>query len=115
MGLPPRPAPDPRLHPFDGGFAELRHNGEIRGHFRTRVSTFWSPGRPQSLQWWVWFDVVWSDGVRENPTEDYPPWTYVTEVLEGHFGWLGPRHPGTYEVVWLEGDERKRLQENWDG
>jgi hypothetical protein len=108
-----RPAPDPDLASFDDGFAELRQDGEIRGHFRTTVGTFWSPSRPRSRQSWVWFDVAWSDGVRENPFEDYPPWIYVAEVLEGHFDWEGPRHAGKYEVLWLEGDEQRHLRESW--
>ena len=66
-----RPAPDPRLGPFDGGVAELRRGGEVRGHLSTTVSTSWSPGRPLARQWWVWFEVAWSDGVREVPVEDY--------------------------------------------
>ncbi|MGQ0842740.1 MAG: hypothetical protein ACT4QF_01265 [Sporichthyaceae bacterium] len=108
-----RAAPDPDLTPFDDGFAELRRDGGIRGRLRTTVGTFWSPSRPLSRRSWVWFDVVWSDGTRENPFEDYPPWTYVTEVLEGHFDWEGTTHAGEYEVVWLEGDEQRRQGENW--
>lgn len=77
------------------------------GHVVTSVSTFWSPGRPLALQWWVWFDVTWADGRRENPFEDYEPWEVVGEVKRGVFTWEGPDdRAGEYQAVWLEGEEK---------
>lgn len=62
------------------------------------------------MQQWVWLLIVWADGTREGPFEDYPPWTTVAEIQRGIFVWeaAGPRS-GEYEVEWLpEGDRQAR-------
>jgi len=38
-----------------------------------------------SQQRWVWFIVVWANGVRERSFEDYAPWTAVREIESGTF------------------------------
>ncbi len=46
------------------------------------------PFRPLRPQWWIWFLVVWADGQRERPVEDYPPhWLTVDELERGQFKW----------------------------
>jgi hypothetical protein len=102
------PDPDPTLDPFHEGVAVLRRNGDLAGHVATVVSTFWSPSRPLSRQWWVWFIVVWANGDRERPFEDYPPWTAVRELQSGTFSWDdGDAHRGEYTVEWLSEGERE--------
>ncbi len=102
------PTPDSTLDPFRGGVAVLFSNGDLAGHLAASVGTFWSPSRPLSRQWWVWFIVVWSDGVRERPFEDYPPFSVVEEIVSGTFTWeeAGP-HGGSYTVEWVPAGERE--------
>ncbi|MFD1860706.1 hypothetical protein EHW97_11220 [Aeromicrobium camelliae] len=64
----------------------------------------------------MWIVVVWADGVKEFPIEDYPPWTYVAEMRSGYLDWndgADPSRFGRYEVEWMPpqqaGDERARL------
>jgi hypothetical protein len=61
---------------------------------------------------WVWLVVVWDDGVKERAVEDYPPWTYVTEMRAGYFDWEGHR-AGHYGIEWVPPEpapaERERL------
>lgn len=108
------PAPDPMLDPFRDGTAVLRRDGRVAGHVATSVGSFWSPSRPLTRQWCVWFLVVWSDGTRERSVEDYPPWTYVKEMKRGVFDWVaGPGAPraGVYEVEWLPLDRAREARE----
>lgn len=57
------------------------------------------------MQDWVWMIVVWADGDREDPIEDYPPWSYVSEVRSGVFVHEGPGpRRGEYVVEWLPAD-----------
>jgi len=103
---------DPALEVFDRGCLILRRDGVFAGHVATTLSSFWSPGRPFTMQQWVWYLVVWADGERERPQEDYPPWTTVDEIQNGGFLWLddGPRG-GEYVAEWLpEPDARAQ----WD-
>ena len=55
------------------------------------------------MQDWVWLLVVWADGDRELPLEDYPPWSAVAELRSGVFAHdaPGPRH-GEYGVERLD-------------
>lgn len=82
------PEPDPSLDVFRDGVAVLRREGQVAGHVATPVKTFWAPlGFSRRRQWWVWYIVVWADGAREQPGEDYPPWTAVREMQSGTFSW----------------------------
>jgi hypothetical protein len=102
---------DSALDVFDQGCLVLRRNGQKAGHVATALSTFWSPGRPFTMQDWVWFIVVWSNGERERSFEDYPPWTFVNEIQNGVFVWHdGNSHSGEYSAEWLPDSER---QEKW--
>ena len=98
---------DPALEAFDRGCVALRREGQVVGHVATTLSSFWSPGRPHTMQQWVWLVVVWADGDEERAEEDYPPWSYVREIQDGSFEWPypGPRG-GPYEAVWLPEEER---------
>ncbi len=65
------------------------------------------------MQWWVWYIIIWSDGTRERSTEDYPPWSAVTEMRNGYLDVQGSNRDGRYDFSWLDADEaaaeRKRL------
>lgn len=88
--------------PSRDGVGELRLDGELVGYVATSLSDFWSHSRPRHRQWWVWLIVVWADGTREYPCEDYPPWTYVTEMTAGYFIWeSNGARDGRYEFAWL--------------
>lgn len=102
---------DPALDVFDRGCLVLRRDGRVAGHIATTLSSFWSPSRPFTKQDWVWLVVVWSNGDRERPLEDYPPWTVVDEIRKGAFTWdEGDAHRGQYSAEWLPDGER---QEQW--
>jgi hypothetical protein len=99
---------DARLDAFDRGCLVLRRDGSTAGHIATKLDTFWSPGRPLTVQQCVWLVVVWADGEKEPAVEDYPPWAVVQEIWNGAFVWEdpGPRG-GEYTVEWLPGEERQ--------
>jgi hypothetical protein len=115
-----RPAVEPDFGPdierFRDGLAMLRRDGQTVGHVATSLGHFRTPFRPRKPQAWVWLVVVWADGTKERAVEDYPPWTYVTELGQGYFDWEGGRdreRGGRYDVEWvrpeLAGTERERL------
>lgn len=119
-GSPDDELPDPDLAAFDHGLGSLQADGVLKGYLasvRTKLS--FPPG-----QWQLWFVIVWADGSKELPFEDYGPgWYAVRELNAGyldHFGpstrWtksiLGyPMHivdggePQKYEFAWLPPDE----------
>jgi hypothetical protein len=51
--------------------------------------------------------VVWANGDRERPLEDYPPWTIVKELQDGRLTWDEGDHRGTYSVEWLPADQSR--------
>lgn len=106
-----QPEPDPALDPFRGGVAVLRRDGQVAGHVATTVTTFWAPlSFSRRRQWWVWFIVVWADGHRELPDEDYPPWTVVREMQSGTFSWdQDDAYRGDYTVEWLPEEARQAM------
>lgn len=103
------PEADPALDAFRGGVAALRRDGEVAGHVATTVMTFWAPfSFSRRRQWWVWFIVVWANGDREMPDEDYPPWTVVREMQSGTFTWeQDDAHRVDYTVEWLPEEARQ--------
>ncbi|MFK4804647.1 hypothetical protein ACI3KX_02155 [Microbacterium sp. ZW CA_36] len=107
------PEPDASLDPFRDGIAVLTRDGKVEGHVASTVGTFWSPSRPFTKQWWVWLTVVWSNGDRERPFEDYPPcWTTVGELKIGRFEWTDEGiHWGDYNAEWLPSEERARVRQ----
>ncbi len=98
---------DPALDIFDQGIAVLWQGDDVAGHVATTLSTFWSPGRPLTRQDWVWLLIVWSDGAREYPFEDYPPWTTRREIQAGFLTWDQGDREGTYRAVWVPDDQRQ--------
>ena len=103
------PHPDPMLEPLRGGVAELLRDREVAGHVATQVTTFWAPFTfSLRRRWWVWYVVVWSDGQRERPEEDYPPWNVVRDMAAGRFVWdENDSHRGEYSVEWLDDEDRQ--------
>lgn len=104
------------MEPFRDGLAVLRREGQAIGHVATSLGQFRTPFAPRTSKPWVWFVVVWGDGVKESAVEDYPPWTYVTDMRSGHFDWEGGydmSRAGRYEIEWVlrerEDAERTRL------
>lgn len=97
---------DDRLDAFDRGCLELSRDGVVQGYVATTTGTFWSPGRPRTIQPCVWLVVVWADGTKERFREDYPPWTYVREIWDGRFEWEGSNHrPATdFTARWVPRD-----------
>lgn len=91
----------------------------VVGHVASVVREMRFPSR----QRWLWFPVVWPDGSRGLPFEDYGPGWYTFRELEAgylvyHFQsmvrvrrlpgrrWYSarPEASQTFEVRWLEGD-----------
>ncbi|MBO0607561.1 hypothetical protein [Myceligenerans salitolerans] len=107
------PEPDPTLDPFRGGVAILRRDGEFQGHVASEVTHFFA--RPRN-RWWVWFVIAWADGTKDRLIEDYPPWSYVTEMRQGLFDYAGSMlmtdkaRIGVYEVEWVPASEAARVR-----
>ncbi|MFE7408821.1 hypothetical protein [Isoptericola sp. NPDC057559] len=100
---------DPSLDVFDGGCLVLRRDGEVAGHVATMLGTFWSPGRPLTVQQQVWLVVVWADGERER-VEDYPPWSVVASIRAGEYVEDDGPHRGRYTVTWLPEVESEAMR-----
>ncbi|MEV8026844.1 hypothetical protein [Cellulosimicrobium funkei] len=92
---------DAALDVFERGCLTLWREGALAGHVATSLGSFWSPGRPLTIQQQVWFVIVWADGEREASFEDYPPWTVVTEIQGGFFTWDDAPRSGRYTATWL--------------
>ena len=109
---------DPQLALFDHGLGALRVDGELRGYLASYL------GGELPLYPRPWFVVVWIDGTREFPFEDYgPKWWTVRELDAGYFDhfepstksegrFLGfrtmqskPGPPCRYEFAWLPAAE----------
>ena len=110
------PHREPDMEPFRDGLALLSRDGQTLGYVATSLGYFRTPLSPRTPQAWVWFVVVWADGTKERAVEDYPPWTYVTEMGQGYFDWEGGRNrdrAGRYEIQWVDAElaatERERL------
>ncbi len=79
--------PDPELRSYDHGLGTLRFDGEVEGYLASILGKMRFP----SAQFWPWFVVVWVDGAKENPFEDYGPnWWTVRELDAGYFQHYGP-------------------------
>lgn len=101
------PHADPSLDPFDDGVGMLTRDGMNCGHVFTTRSWFWSPSSPFRRQWWIWYTVVWADGSREPETEDYPPFTAVTEMKSGFLDVISrdSGRSGRYDFEWLDAED----------
>lgn len=107
------PRPDPALDQFRQGIAGLFDEDTLVGHVATVVEPFWGLGAPVRIQERVWLLVTWIDGRREQLLEDYPPWTSVTELREGHFVWPDPRGDIDFTTRWLTGAEQQQAWQRW--
>ncbi len=59
----------------------------------------------------MWFLVIWADGERELPFEDYPPKLLtVSEIEAGRFTWDGGSWEGEYTAELLG---REEASEAW--
>lgn len=117
---------DRALRAYDHGVGSLILNGSVVGHIASVVWEMRFPAR----QPWVWFIIVWLDGRREFPFEDYGPgWYTIRELDAGYLmhhlpsvtvekRFFGRRFlsgtPGkaqTFEVEWLPQDVAARRWE----
>jgi hypothetical protein len=85
----------------------------LHGHLFSTVEWLWSPSSPLRKQWWVWYVVAWSDGTRDDPQEDYPPWLVVEEINAGRYEVEDDLHAGIYDVAWLPATDASRLREEY--
>jgi len=81
------PAQEPDIERFRDGLVSLSRDGRHVGYVATHVSAFTTLPFFRQEHWWVWLIVVFNDGYRHEKIEDYAPWTYVRELLDGHFDW----------------------------
>lgn len=118
---------DPTLACYDHRVATMSLDGEVRGYLacvvgahRTLTSAAMRP--------WPWFRVVWADGRREPPEEDYGPgWDLVRELDAGHLDyqdgpsqvrhgwlwdtWVRPHSTTRYAIDWLDPEESAAVWE----
>lgn len=77
---------DPELRSYDRGVGTLRLGGELEGYLASIVGKMSFP----SARVWPWFVVVWIDGTKELPFEDYGPgWWTVRELDAGYLQHYG--------------------------
>ncbi|REJ06099.1 hypothetical protein DY023_07360 [Microbacterium bovistercoris] len=97
------PDPDASLDPFVNGLGVLSRNGDVVGHVATvrwEFHTLFS----RKQQWWIWTVVIWNDGRRERPEEDYPPRSSVAEMKDGYLEVYSrdEARAGRYDFAWLQ-------------
>jgi hypothetical protein len=108
--------PESKLRAYDHGVGTLSVDGELKGYLASVVLTMSFPrGQP-----WVWFVIVWVDGVKERSFETYGPGWWTQRELDAgfldHYGptvrwerrFLGRRFvgdrpglPTRYDFAWL--------------
>ncbi|WP_295828968.1 hypothetical protein [uncultured Microbacterium sp.] len=69
---------DPSLRSYDRAVWALSADGEPQGHVACVVLEMAWPRRIP----WLWFVVVWPDGRRELPFEDYGPGWYALREID---------------------------------
>lgn len=118
--------PDPELRAYDHGIGTLSVDGELHGYLASVVMRMTFP----SKQPWLWFLIIWLDGRREIPFEDYGPgWWTVRELDSGKLDHHGPSiarvrrflgmnfrysesgEPRVFDFAWLDPDE---AAEKWN-
>lgn len=116
MGLIRPPIPDASLDVFDRGVGVLTLDGEVVGHVATSRSWFWSPFSPLRKQWWIWYIVIWADGVRERSAEDYPPFIAAEEMKRGSLEVLADdaTRSGTFDFEWLSSADGEIVRRDLD-
>jgi len=107
---------------YDHAVGTLKIDGELRGHLTCVLRHIAFPMRAP----WLWFVVVWPDGSKENPFEDYgPAWWNLRELDAGRFEGHGPSSrserrflgrrissslpgaPLTFDFAWLSADQAR--------
>lgn len=115
--------PDPELRAYDHAVGTLSLDGELRGYVACVVRRMTFPSRGP----WPWLLIMWLDGSREPPFEDYgPDWPTVRELDAGTLEHHGPSTPRerrilgtslrysvtgescTFDVAWLGPDDSAR-------
>ncbi len=86
-----RPEPyelsDKQLRAYHRAVATLSVDGAVVGHLASVVGSMVLPTNAP----WPWFVIVWSDGTKEPPFEDYGPlWPVVRELEAGYLEHHGP-------------------------
>jgi hypothetical protein len=78
---------DATLSALDHGIGELWFEGVLKGHLASVVGEIRFPFKGP----WPWFLVIWFDGTREQPFEDYGPgWYAVRELDAGYLDFHEP-------------------------
>lgn len=90
--------PDPELRAYDHGLGTLSVDGQFKGYLASVVTQMTFPSR----QPWPWFVVVWADGTKERPFEDYGPgWWTVRELDAGYLDHWGPSVLKERRLLWM--------------
>ncbi len=77
---------DPRLDPFRDAVWELSRDGEVVAYLTTQVARMRSFPFFWVKREWLWYQVNWLDGRRDQAQEDYEPdWYTVAELEQGKF------------------------------
>lgn len=111
---------DLSLSDYDHGLGELRVEGVLKGYLASVRTEMILPRQ----KWCVWFVIIWADGSKERPFEDYgPKWLTVRELDAGYFDHFGPTtmtprpsrffasfdvqggEPQVYDFAWLPASE----------
>lgn len=96
------------LDEYCDAVAALHRNGSHVGYLATKVEPMRS-GFLLRRSHRVWLLLTRLDGTLDI-REDYPPWTYISELRDDHIEWSWTQGGSDvdYEVRWLSGDERDR-------
>ena len=100
------PQAEPSLKEFHDAVASLHIGGAHVAYLATKVESM-RAGLLLRRQAWVWLLLTRLDGSHEPIQEDYAPWYYIRELMEGGINWASRGGYVEYEVRWLEGDERR--------
>jgi hypothetical protein len=97
------PVPDAAFEPFDDGVGVLSRDGVRAGHVAFVRGTYHGLFDRQ-WKWWIWYIVVWEDGMRERAQEDYEPYLAVQEIQAGYLEVdvaTEKSRAGRYDFAWL--------------
>jgi hypothetical protein len=99
---------DRRLDPFRDAVWKLSRAGRVEAYLTCQVIRMRSFPFLWIKREWLWYQVNWLDGRRDEPEEDYgPTWYTVAEWEQGKFEYDGV--DGTFDAEPIEGPGRDRL------
>lgn len=79
-----------QLRSYHRAVATLSVDGALVGHLASVVGSMVLPSNAP----WPWFVIIWTDGTKEPPFEDYGPrWPVVRELEAGYLDHPGPSIP----------------------